>query len=92
MREPTPPEADVSEPTPPEADVREPVPAAPAREPSDHEELIMFLERDQLVADTSQPVSPAHLSPRARTALWALRVFVLVVSAMVIYTFVHQLG
>ncbi len=61
-------------------------------EPSDHEELIMFLERDQLVADTSRPVSPAHLSARAKAALWALRAFVVIVSFMVIYTFVHQLG
>lgn len=52
----------------------------------------MFLERDQLVADTSQPVARAYLSPRVNAALWGLRVFVLVVSAMVIYTFVHQLS
>jgi hypothetical protein len=31
------------------------------------------------------------LSRRASAALWALRVFVVVVSAMVIYTFVSQL-
>lgn len=59
---------------------------------SDPDELIMFLERDQLVADTSQPVPRAHLSPRATAALWVLRVFVLVVSFMVIYTFIVQLG
>lgn len=51
----------------------------------------MFLERDQLVADTSVPVDPALLSRPVRVALWALRVFVLVVSFMVIYTFIHQL-
>ncbi len=61
-------------------------------EPADTEELIMFLERDQLVADTSRPVSPAHLSVGARAALWALRIFVVLVSFMVLYTFVHQLG
>jgi hypothetical protein len=60
--------------------------------PSDDEELIMFLERDQLVADTSRPVPRANLGPRTSLALWALRVFVLVVSFMVIYTFVQQLG
>jgi len=59
---------------------------------SGSDELIMFLERDQLVADTSQPVPRAHLSPRAKAALWSLRVFVLVVSFMVIYTFIAQLG
>ncbi len=58
----------------------------------DPDELIMFLERDQLVADTSQPAPRAHLSPRAKAALWGLRVFVLVVSFMVIYTFIAQLG
>ncbi|MHB8659389.1 MAG: hypothetical protein ACYC91_15840 [Solirubrobacteraceae bacterium] len=61
-------------------------------EPTDHEELIMFLERDQLVADTSLPVSPAHLSTRLKAALWALRTFVILVSFMVLYTFVHQLN
>ncbi len=64
--------------------------AASASRPTT-EELIMFLERDQLVADTSQPVARAHLGPRANVALWGLRGFVLVVSFMVIYTFLHQL-
>ncbi|MGI8428175.1 MAG: hypothetical protein ACR2OB_02480 [Solirubrobacteraceae bacterium] len=59
---------------------------------SEDEGLVMFLEPDQLVADTSHPVARAHLGPRASAALWALRVFVLVVSFMVIYTFVRQLG
>ena len=52
----------------------------------------MFLEPDQLVIDKSRPVPCAPLSPKADAALWALRVFVLVVSAMVIYTFFTQLG
>lgn len=52
----------------------------------------MFLERDQLVADTSRPVARARLGTPALFALWGLRVFVVVVSAMVIYTFVAQLG
>lgn len=52
----------------------------------------MFLERDQLVVDKSKPVPRAALTPRARAALWALRVFVLIVSAMVIYTFFSQLA
>ncbi len=58
----------------------------------DDDELIMFLERDQLVADTSRPVARARLAPRVNALLWGLRVFVLVVSFMVIYTFVKQLG
>jgi hypothetical protein len=58
----------------------------------DDQELVMFLERDQLVADKAHPLPRAHLSRRARAALWALRIFVLVVSAMVIYTFFSQLA
>jgi hypothetical protein len=57
----------------------------------EREELVMYLERDQLVADKSRPVSRALLSHRARMALWALRVVTLVLSAMVIYTFIAQL-
>jgi hypothetical protein len=55
------------------------------------DELIMHLERDQFVAATSRPVPRAPLSTRARTGLWALRVFVILVSVMVIYTFVANL-
>jgi hypothetical protein len=58
---------------------------------AEEQELVEFLERDQLVIDTSRPVSRMVLSRRASVALWALRVFVVVVSAMVIYTFVSQL-
>ena len=58
----------------------------------EQEELVMFLERDQLVFDTSRPVARVPFGHRMNTALWALRVFVIVVSAMVIYTFVSQLG
>jgi hypothetical protein len=54
-------------------------------------ELVMFLERDQLSADTSHPVLRAQLSTRTRVALWALRVFVILMSAMVIYTFAAEL-
>ncbi len=55
------------------------------------DELIMHLERDQFVAATSRPVAPAVLSACAVTGLWALRVFVVLVSVMVIYTFIAQL-
>ncbi|HEY6399264.1 MAG TPA: hypothetical protein VIX82_17610 [Solirubrobacteraceae bacterium] len=61
-----------------------------ANDPDD--EIVMFLERDQLVSDKALPVPRAHLSARARAALWALRAFVLIVSAMVIYTFFSQLA
>jgi hypothetical protein len=63
----------------------------PRRSERPEDELIMHLERDQLVAETSRPLPEAQLSPRARAAAWTLRVFVLVVSAMVIYTFIDQL-
>jgi hypothetical protein len=55
------------------------------------DQLIMHLERDQFVAETSRPVAQAVLGTRARFGLWALRVFVVLVSAMVIYTFIDQL-
>jgi hypothetical protein len=57
----------------------------------DAEEMVGSLERDQLVSDRSRPVSRAALSGRARAALWGLRVFVLIVGTMVIYTFFAQL-
>jgi hypothetical protein len=56
------------------------------------QELIEYLEPDQLVADRARPRPRAVLSARARLGLWALRVFVIVVSLMVVYTFISQLG
>ncbi|MBV9817699.1 MAG: hypothetical protein JOZ07_05045 [Solirubrobacterales bacterium] len=63
-----------------------------SRQPHHDEQLIMFLEPDQLVIDKSRPVPRAQLSRRASAGLWALRAFVLVVTAMVLYTFFAQLG
>lgn len=63
----------------------------PRRSGRPEDELIMHLERDQLVAETSLPLPRARLSSRATAALWTLRVFVVVVGAMVIYTFIDQL-
>ncbi len=60
-------------------------------EPTEHEELFMHLERDQLTSERHRPLGPAHLGTGARVALWGLRIFCMVVSAMVIYTFVAQL-
>ncbi len=60
------------------------------RETGDNE-LIKFLEPDQLSADTRRPVPRARLSPRLAAALWALRIFTLLVGAMVVYTFIQQL-
>ena len=53
--------------------------------------LIAHLEHDQLVAETGRGVAPARLHRRARLALWALRVFVVVVGLLVIYAFVARL-
>jgi hypothetical protein len=55
------------------------------------DELIMHLERDQFVAETSRPVPRVALGARTAAGLWALRVFVVLVSLMVLYTFIQQL-
>jgi hypothetical protein len=55
------------------------------------DELIMHLERDQFVDETSRPVPRVALSARGAAGLWALRVFVVLVSLMVLYTFIDQL-
>jgi hypothetical protein len=60
-------------------------------DPQPDEELIMHLERDQLVSETFRPVPRARLGARAELGLWALRVFVVIVSLMVIYTFIADL-
>jgi hypothetical protein len=60
--------------------------------PDDLPELVGYLEPDQLVrAKQQQPVARKVLGKRANVWLWALRVFVVVVTAMVLYTFVSQL-
>jgi hypothetical protein len=59
---------------------------------TEREELIAFLEADQLVAERSRPLGRAPLTRRMRAGLWALRIFVIVVGVMVIYTFFAQLG
>jgi hypothetical protein len=77
---------------PAEAGASEAIPERDLQAQERHEdELIMHLERDQFVAETSRPVPRAPLSARARAGLWALRVFVVIVSLMVIYTFFEQL-
>ena len=63
-----------------------------SREPTQpDQELVMFLEPDQLDADTSVPVPRAILTGRVKLGLWALRIFVILVSIMVIYTFASKL-
>ena len=56
------------------------------------EELIEYLESDQLVLERSRPLGRRPLDRRVALALWTLRVFVIVVGAMVIYTFFARLG
>jgi hypothetical protein len=55
------------------------------------DEQVMHLDRGQFVAETSRPVPRAALSARAAAGLWALRVFAVLVSLMIIYTFIDQL-
>lgn len=66
-------------------------PAVPEPREESKEELIAYLERDQLVAETFRPVARANLSPRSVAALWLLRVFAVTVSVMVVYTFIADL-
>ena len=71
----------------------EPAAATPAfrmRAQAD-QQIATILEPGQLVAETQQPIPRAQLSRRAHAALWALRIFVIATSAMVIYTFFSQL-
>ncbi len=49
------------------------------------------LEPEQLSVHIRQPVPRARLSSRVQAGLWVLRVFVVVLSIMVIYTFISQL-
>ena len=56
------------------------------------EDLVAHLERGQFVTETSRPLGRASLSARATLGLWALRILVVVVSAMVVYAFVRQLN
>lgn len=49
------------------------------------------LEPEQLSAYIRQPVARAPLSTRVQAGLWILRVFVIILSVMVIYTFISQL-
>ncbi|HEY1522954.1 MAG TPA: hypothetical protein VGF70_08080 [Solirubrobacteraceae bacterium] len=59
---------------------------------NDHEQLIEFLESDQLVTARARPLQRRVLDRRVAIALWSLRVFVIVVGVMVIYTFFARLG
>jgi hypothetical protein len=55
------------------------------------EELIEALEPDQLASATSKPLSRYQLSRFTNVALWLLRVYVLLMTALAVYTFVKAL-
>ncbi|GAC1372861.1 MAG: hypothetical protein NVSMB32_16510 [Actinomycetota bacterium] len=52
------------------------------------EDLIESLEPDQLVRAVDQPVPRRRLSRVASASLWGLRIWLVVVGAMVVYVFV----
>jgi len=54
-------------------------------------ELIDSLEPDQLVMAVAKPLPRLRLSRPLRMALWAVRIFVLIITVLVIYTFVVKL-
>lgn len=55
-------------------------------------DLPNFLEAGQLTANTALPIPRVDLSRSAHSALWILRLFAVVVTLMVIYTFITQLS
>jgi hypothetical protein len=57
----------------------------------DEEELVLFLEPDQLVADRRRPLPRAKLSPRLTAFLLFARIAVTVFAGLAIYTFAAQL-
>ena len=56
----------------------------------DHE-LIHALEPDQTVTAASQPLPRYRLSRAGNLALWLLRMFILLITVTVVYTFVAGL-
>ena len=55
------------------------------------EDLIAGLEPDQLVDAMESKLPRRRIGPWAEAALWALRVFVLLMSVLIVYTFVAGL-
>jgi hypothetical protein len=56
------------------------------------EDLIEGLEPDQLVEVMNLPLPRARVGPVVSAGLWALRVFLLVLAGMAVYSFVAALG
>jgi hypothetical protein len=55
------------------------------------DELIYALEPDQVVAAASRPLPRYRLSRAGKVAVWLLRVFVLLMTGLVVYTFIIAL-
>jgi hypothetical protein len=55
------------------------------------DELIHALEPDQVVAAASRPLPRYQLSSAGNVGLWLLRIFVLLITALVVYTFIIAL-
>jgi len=62
-------------------------------QPEGHQEseLIGSLEPDQLVMAVAKPLPRLSLSRPITIALWAVRIFVLIITVLVVYTFVVKL-
>jgi hypothetical protein len=56
------------------------------------EDLIEGLEPDQLVEVMNLPLPRAGVGPLAKAGLWVLRVILLMLAAMAVYSFVAALG
>jgi hypothetical protein len=56
------------------------------------EDLVEALEPDQLVHSRDRRLPQRRLGSRAQVGLWALRLFVLATSALVVFTFVASLS
>jgi len=66
-------------------------PAATERRPGAGDDLVMFLEPDQLVADRRRPLPRARVSRGLAAFLLFARIAVTVFAALAIYTFAAQL-
>ncbi len=60
-------------------------------EPHGEDELVAGLEPDQVVGSAATPLPRMRVGRAAAFWFWTLRILVLLVSAMVVYTFVANL-
>lgn len=60
-------------------------------EPHPDTELIDGLEPDQLVENAAKPLPRMRVGAMGQFGFWVLRIFVLLVTALVVYTFVASL-